>query len=317
MVVKLPAKNVPSALSHLIEVYRRDRTASEGLQAFITRVGKVALKKELIPYSILPPYEQDSSYYIDWEADQEFSVEDLGPGECAGGALEMIDNRILEADQELYQAKLSAEKHQHGFAVNKAYRAVIAAAKAILVTEGIDPNTDADTLAELDRVLASKGNIIPASYRNLAPQVEDLGPKDPTAEFTKTKIAFALGFVDACRTATEELGQDLKLGVEEVGQDQSSTKQETSTTNGATGKEESAAPVLDLRGVMCPLNYVKTKLRLEMMDDGDQLEVWLDAGDPIKNVPMSLRNDGHKVLAEDPLEAAAEHFKVLVEKVEA
>jgi len=74
--------------------------------------------------------------------------------------------------------------------------------------------------------------------------------------------------------------------------------------------------VLDLRGVMCPLNYVKTKLKLEMMDDGERLEVWLDAGDPIKNVPMSLRNDGHKVIAEDPLEADEQHFKVLVEKVE-
>ena len=61
----------------------------------------------------------------------------------------------------------------------------------------------------------------------------------------------------------------------------------------------------------------KTKLKLEMMDDGERLEVWLDAGDPIKNVPMSLRNDGHKVLGEDPLEADKQHFKVLVEKVEA
>jgi len=52
------------------------------------------------------------------------------------------------------------------------------------------------------------------------------------------------------------------------------------------------------------------------MDDGERLEVWLDAGDPIKNVPMSLRNDGHKVLAEDPLGADEQHFKVLVEKVE-
>ena len=60
----------------------------------------------------------------------------------------------------------------------------------------------------------------------------------------------------------------------------------------------------------------KTKLKLEMMDDGERLEVWLDAGDPIKNVPMSLRNDGHKVLAEDPLGADEQHFKVLVEKVE-
>jgi sulfite reductase (ferredoxin) len=77
-----------------------------------------------------------------------------------------------------------------------------------------------------------------------------------------------------------------------------------------------SAPVYDLRGVACPMNYVKTKLKLEMMDNGEQLEVWLDAGEPIRNVPMSLRNDGHKILAEGPLEPEAKHFKILVEKVE-
>jgi sulfite reductase (ferredoxin) len=75
-------------------------------------------------------------------------------------------------------------------------------------------------------------------------------------------------------------------------------------------------PVYDLRGVACPLNYVKTKLKLEMMDSGERLEVWLDAGEPIKNVPLSLKNDGHKLLLQEPLEAAAAHYRILVEKVE-
>jgi TusA-related sulfurtransferase len=69
---------------------------------------------------------------------------------------------------------------------------------------------------------------------------------------------------------------------------------------------------LDLRGVMCPINYVKTKLKLEMMDEGEILEVWLDAGEPIRNVPQSLRNDGQKVVSEV---AAEDFFKVTVEKV--
>ncbi|MBH0183952.1 MAG: sulfurtransferase TusA family protein, partial [Nitrospira sp.] len=56
-------------------------------------------------------------------------------------------------------------------------------------------------------------------------------------------------------------------------------------------------------------------LKLEMMDAGEQLEVWLDAGEPIKNVPMSLKNDGHKVLLQEALESAATHYRVLVEKV--
>jgi sulfite reductase (ferredoxin) len=76
------------------------------------------------------------------------------------------------------------------------------------------------------------------------------------------------------------------------------------------------APVYDLRGVACPLNYVKTKLKLEMMDAGEKLEVWLDAGEPIKNVPMSLKNDGHLVHLQEALEPEAAHYRILVEKVE-
>ncbi|MBI4401789.1 MAG: sulfurtransferase TusA family protein [Nitrospirae bacterium] len=315
MTVKLPAKNVPAAISHLLEVYRRDRQAGESLLAFINRVGKAKLKNELIPYTIMPTFEQDPTYYYDWEGEEEFVMEDLGPGECAGGALEMIDNRILEAEQELYQARLLAEKHQYSVSVNKSYRAVLAAAKALLVTEGIDPATDAETLSEFERRLAEKG-VVPASYRGLGAQIDDLGPKQTAPEFAQAKIAFARGFVEVCKAATEQMGKDLKL--KEA--DRTEGAEKPAAAPDAPKAAQPAAPaagatVFDLRGVMCPLNYVKTKLKLEMMDAGERLEVWLDAGDPIKNVPMSLRNDGHTILAEEPLEPDAKHFKVLVEKV--
>ena len=39
-------------------------------------------------------------------------------------------------------------------------------------------------------------------------------------------------------------------------------------------------------------------------------------GEPIKNVPMSLKNDGHKVLIQEALEPEASHYRILVEKVE-
>ncbi len=53
---------------------------------------------------------------------------------------------------------------------------------------------------------------------------------------------------------------------------------------------------IDLRGVMCPTNFVKTKLKLEAMDPGDILEVVLDAGEPIANVPKSVKEEGHKIV---------------------
>jgi sulfite reductase (ferredoxin) len=312
MTVKLPAKAVSAAITHLIDVYRRDRKSGEGLPAFIDRVGKHALKDELIPYTIVPAFADDPTFYYDWEGEEEFVLEDLGPGECAGGALEMIENGILEADQELYQAKLLADNHQYPVSVNKSYRAVLAAAKALLVTEGLEPSTDSETFIEFDRRIAQKG-VVPAIYRELNKRVGDLGPKDTTAESAREKMAFAKGFVDACRSATDQMGKDLKLA---AAAEQKAPAVTVAPNVKPAAPAPSAAPVYDLRGVACPLNYVKTKLKLEMMDAGERLEVWLDAGEPIKNVPMSLKNDGHLVLLQEALEPEAAHYRVLVEKVE-
>lgn len=68
---------------------------------------------------------------------------------------------------------------------------------------------------------------------------------------------------------------------------------------------------IDLRGVRCPLNYVKTKLKLEGMKTGQILEVLLDDGEPILHVPRSAKEDGHKILEVERIE---DHYKVLLRK---
>lgn len=52
---------------------------------------------------------------------------------------------------------------------------------------------------------------------------------------------------------------------------------------------------LDLRGTPCPLNFVKAKLYLEKMAPGGLLEVWLDPGEPIEQVPDSLAMEGYAI----------------------
>ncbi|MCA1993746.1 MAG: sulfurtransferase TusA family protein [Coleofasciculus sp. S288] len=54
---------------------------------------------------------------------------------------------------------------------------------------------------------------------------------------------------------------------------------------------------LDLRGTPCPINFVRTKLRLEQMTPGTLLEVWLDPGEPIEQVPDSLAMEGYPIEA--------------------
>ncbi len=68
---------------------------------------------------------------------------------------------------------------------------------------------------------------------------------------------------------------------------------------------------LDLRGVVCPMNFVKTKLKLESMEDGEILEVVLDSGEPIQNVPKSLKDEGYKIVG---VKKEERYFKIRVEK---
>ena len=68
---------------------------------------------------------------------------------------------------------------------------------------------------------------------------------------------------------------------------------------------------LDLRGVICPYNFVKTKLKLDMMAAGELLSVLLDDGEPIRNVPHSIRNEGHQIKSQDRLE---NYYRIVIQK---
>ena len=56
------------------------------------------------------------------------------------------------------------------------------------------------------------------------------------------------------------------------------------------------AELLDLRGEVCPYTFVKTKLRLEEMDSGQDLTILLDDSSATANVFKSLRSEGHEIL---------------------
>ena len=53
---------------------------------------------------------------------------------------------------------------------------------------------------------------------------------------------------------------------------------------------------IDLRGICCPTNFVKAKLAIEELDSGEKVEILLDDGEPVKNLPRSLKAEGHRLL---------------------
>ena len=78
-------------------------------------------------------------------------------------------------------------------------------------------------------------------------------------------------------------------------------------------EEKNADAEIDLRGVMCPYNYIKTKLKLEGMEPGQILSVILDEGEAMRNVPRSVENDGHTIMQQEPYQAG---YRILIRKIE-
>jgi|694.fasta_scaffold105398_4 TusA-related sulfurtransferase len=89
--------------------------------------------------------------------------------------------------------------------------------------------------------------------------------------------------------------------------------QTTTSANQSTTQAIAKSPTksIDLRGVPCPLSFVRAKLHLEKLETGQLLEVLLDAGEPIEQVPNSLVADGHQVKS---LEERDRFFVMTVEK---
>ncbi len=61
--------------------------------------------------------------------------------------------------------------------------------------------------------------------------------------------------------------------------------------------ESAVAATVDITGEVCPMTYVRTKLALERLSEGEVLEVWLSGAEPLKNVPRSAAEEGHEVLS--------------------
>ena len=53
---------------------------------------------------------------------------------------------------------------------------------------------------------------------------------------------------------------------------------------------------VDITDVVCPTTFVKAKVALEELDDGQILAIKMNDGEPVQNVPRSIKEEGHLIL---------------------
>ncbi len=141
----VPSKRVPDFVDRITEKYLAEREGEqESFQAFIQRFGKRELKKVLDEFSAVPPYEMDPSYYSDWRDPREYSITDIGVGECAGEVVSRIDFDLQNAERLYFEAQLQHEEGNYQKADETAFQAMVVAAGGLVRLENQDVPDEAD-----------------------------------------------------------------------------------------------------------------------------------------------------------------------------
>ncbi|NOY92174.1 MAG: nitrite/sulfite reductase [Deltaproteobacteria bacterium] len=128
----VPARNVPEAVQLITRKYADERQDDESLEAFVARVGKASIRKLLAPISRPPAYDVDPSYYRDFGDPREYSLGDIGIGECAGELVPAVEFALSTAEQKLWSAHDELETGASEKAAEGAYRAMLLAAAGLV-----------------------------------------------------------------------------------------------------------------------------------------------------------------------------------------
>ena len=143
-VLAVPSKNIPKVVSRLTERYVADRNKGESFKDFVTRTGKAQLKNLLEDLS--KPPAGDRSYFSDWGDPREYTLGDMGQGECAGEVVSALDFGLAAAERELFEAQLAHETGDADRARKGALLAMLTAAKALVQVEKSDISNDPDEI---------------------------------------------------------------------------------------------------------------------------------------------------------------------------
>ncbi len=134
-VVAVPSKNIPEVVTRLTDSYVAGRRSGETFQQFVKRTGKVALKKLLEDLTRPPVDQRDRSFFRDWGDPREYTLGDMGVGECAGEVVSTIDFDLAAAERQLFEAQVAFENGEVEQAGKTAYQSMLRAAQALVRTE--------------------------------------------------------------------------------------------------------------------------------------------------------------------------------------
>lgn len=332
----IAAKKIPA----FVENYLRDVIAEQANYAdyydYVAKRGVNIVKELIAKYKEVAPYSEEPDTFFDFGDDEKFSLIKYGKAECSAGLFDIIEidqDTIREKRKEVellmgntpqgVPADLQSDGKQATSKIEKLLHDIVFSEnRMLLVTRGLDPRTDEDVYNGFEKEFIAAG-IIPQKFkvltdkaRNNESLIEQKPLIDELADLLNDlyqNMDDSLQFkLTAEKTPVEQIAEE-KAAEEKAPAEQVSEEKAPAEKASAAEETETIVPDVkkDFRGVMCPMNFVKTKIALTPMLSGQILEILLDDGAPIENVPGSVKNEGHTILSTEKVE---NYWKVLIKK---
>ncbi|MDP1709103.1 MAG: nitrite/sulfite reductase [Gammaproteobacteria bacterium] len=279
----VPAARVETAVSRVQEAYLKERTEGETFFHWTRRRGKESFTELLADLLKIMPDELPGVLHDHGEA-ADFKVLQLGGGECAGAAQELVSSQFAEAAYERDCRNAFASQHKYSEALECAEAILRLIGQSLLYISGAKK---LDDIAEIARVLPDlrpENAVLAQRLSALTQGIDALKTEHDETAFTQL-----LAELDDWTRASAVLCQatDSQLDLS------------TSLPRPVVPQAGARAPValIDLSSYGCPVHYMKARLELGKLASGEEIDFLLEAGDPANQVSESLAKDGHSILS--------------------
>ncbi|HVT84401.1 MAG TPA: HEPN domain-containing protein [Chitinophagaceae bacterium] len=200
-VIKVPSKKAPDVVRTVLKDYLSNAGPGESFLDYSHRNGERYYYELLKPLADLEHLKADD--FIDWGQEEKFATA-IGVGECAGVMIDLVATLILEAEEKISNSEECMERNAWADGIYNAYAAQIHAAKALLLQQGIQCNTQHGILNDFDKHFTEKGLYSAATgFKALVMTMND---NAPSAEFAQQYLQQAKDFVQFSKTLRAKEG---------------------------------------------------------------------------------------------------------------
>ncbi|HMG68082.1 MAG TPA: hypothetical protein VK588_10360, partial [Chitinophagaceae bacterium] len=189
-VLKVPSKRGPDVLRALLDDYKTNGQTHETYLQYTKRVGEKYFYDLLKPLASLETLLAED--YIDWGEEEKYATA-IGVGECAGVMIDLVSTLILEGDEKLEWSQENIDKKSFADGIYNSYSAFIHTAKALLLQQGVQCNTQAGIIKDFDVHFTQKG--LYTESNSLKETVLQINETEPSEEFALAYLQQARDFV--------------------------------------------------------------------------------------------------------------------------